>query len=127
MTSPLWSVELKESGRSGYLLYREAGRELRVYWEGSGAPQFDILLAPLTLSRWTFPANAPLIPLDDQLAILRNIRGWLAEQGIRSDLTRPPQTGAATTEACHWRQCTNEALQGSAYCPEHYDQSLLVP
>ena len=111
------------SGRSGEILYLEGARSIRIYWEMSGSPQFDVLLAPLNLSRWL--PDFSQVPRVKQLQILSHLRHWLADQGLRSDLVAP--SSATRGGACAWLACKAKPLLHSAYCPAHFDETLLVP
>ena len=111
------------SGRAGAISYREGARTLEIYWEMSGSPRYDILLAPLDLRYWLSPADEQ-IPLAKQKEILRDLRQWLASERKRADIDVPtPLTYSG--ESCVRSGCQHPALSGLAYCLEHFDESLL--
>ena len=111
------------SGRDGTITYSDLGRSLEIYWEMSGVPQYDILVAPLNLKQWKIPADEA-IPRTKQREILEGLRSWLKSQGKRADIDRPSQI-EYSSENCVWAGCSQKALRNSAYCLEHFDETLL--
>ena len=112
---------LRSSGRCGTVTCTKGTADLKLDWEISGVSDKDILLAPMDLNRWTSGTN---IPREEQLDILAHLRAWLDESGTRSDIARP----AAPTDFsshCMRADCSGHAMTGSAYCPTHYDATLL--
>jgi hypothetical protein len=71
------------------MVYTEDDRTLRFAWEMAGAGTQHVQLAPLNLNRWTTPTTES-VPVSKQLEILAQLRDWLTNQGITSDLDRPP-------------------------------------
>lgn len=93
---------------------------MTVVWELSGGVGADILLAPINLTRWD--SGEELSP-EGQVEILRALRAWLEEQGIKADIT--PPTNRVGPNHCVRGGCTALALEGVAYCHLHYDTTLL--
>jgi hypothetical protein len=110
------------SGRSGEIEYREQGKVLLIPCEISGVPRYELLLAPLNLTSWT-SASEPIHALK-QREILSALRPWLGSQRLRTDIDLPAQISSSEAR-CQWSGCQQRQLVGSAYCPEHYDATLL--
>ena len=72
----------KADGRSGFVYYREGDHFLEIYWEMSGVPQYDILIAPLQITTWTCPEDGP-IPAEKRQQIIDGLRTYLQAQRIR--------------------------------------------
>jgi hypothetical protein len=106
------------SGQCGTISYCEPGKSLEVYWELSGAPQYDILVAPVDLTHWRTPADEA-IPRIKQREIFAKLRRWLQSQGKRADID-PPSEIRYSSEDCVWSGCKQKALMNSAYCLEHF-------
>jgi hypothetical protein len=70
------------------MVYVEDERTLTFGWEMSGSAGQHVLLAPLNLNRWTTPTTEE-VPVSKQLEILAQLRDWLSNQGITSDIDRP--------------------------------------
>jgi hypothetical protein len=70
------------------MVYVEDERTLEFAWEMAGVGNQHVLLAPLNLNRWTTPTTER-VPVSKQLEILAQLRDWLTNQGITSDLGRP--------------------------------------
>ncbi len=70
------------------MVYDEDGRTLEFRWEMSESGGQHVLLAPLNLNRWTTPVREP-VPVAKQLEIVAQLRDWLSNQGITSDIDRP--------------------------------------
>lgn len=117
-----WSVSLHGGGRAGELVYEEAGRSMLIPWEMSGVERYDLLLAPMRLSQWTHPVDAPPLPVPQQLRILHNLRAWLEARSYRTDLSRPIGYGQ---ERCRVVGCYERSLAGSMLCGRHFDLDLL--
>lgn len=115
--------EMSRDLRGGRMVYEEDGRTLEFRWEMSGAAGQHILLAPLDLDRWTAPAGER-VPVAKQLEILAQLRDWLSNQQIRSDIERPPST--ASGQRCAWVGCTDPRLDGLTHCALHFDMMLLA-
>jgi hypothetical protein len=116
------SFQLSGTGRSGDILYTDGSHSLRIYWEMSGSPEFDLLLAPIDLSHWSNDKSA--IPVAKQLEILGALRAWLLSRGLRSDVDLP-QTTKTSSDRCKWHDCANRQLDGLAYCAAHFDLAML--
>jgi hypothetical protein len=110
------------AGRSGLITYRELNRELKVYWELSGSPQYDILVSPEFLS-WS---NTPEERLSEekQLSLLFALRKWLSAQNIRSDIDQPSDL-SEDASPCIWAECNGNRLRHYYYCKHHFDLSCL--
>ena len=115
--------EMSRETRGGWMVYDEDGRTLQFQWEMSGSGGQHILLAPVNLNRWTGPADEK-IPVAKQLEILAQLRDWLANQQIKSDIERPQSTSSG--QRCVWADCTNSRLDGLAHCASHFDMMLLA-
>src|SRR5262245_59387265 len=99
-----------KSGRCGEIEVSERGNCVRLYWEMSGSPAFDLLLAPLDLTFWATGAKDP-IPLAKQREILAALRQWLQSQRLRTDIDLP--TDRRASEAiCQWHGCEHPQLIG---------------
>ena len=105
------------------MVYVEDGRTLQFAWEMAGFADQHISLAPLNLKRWTTPAGEA-VPVPKQLEILAQLRDWLSNQQIKSDLDRPPS--ASSDQRCVWAGCTNPQLNGVVHCASHFDIMLLA-
>ena len=112
---------LQSSGRCGTVTCTKGSSELKIDWEMSGVLDKDILLAPMDLNSWT---SGAIIPHEEQMAILAHLRAWLEESGTRSDIARPV-TPVDPSSHCMKANCREHAIAGSAYCPNHYDATLL--
>ena len=110
-------------GRDGYIYYVEDGCLCEMYCESSGVTRYDILLAPLDLRKWQRPEGMP-IQQDKQLEILNKLRSWLKVQKLRSNID-PPINIELADGRCAWKDCDQQKMKGSAYCPHHYDLNLL--
>jgi hypothetical protein len=73
------------------MVYEEDGRTLEFRWEMSESGGQHVLLAPLNLNRWTTPVREP-VPVAKQLEIVAQLRDWLSNQGMTSDLDRRQST-----------------------------------
>jgi hypothetical protein len=80
--------EMSREMRGGWMIYVEDDRTLTFAWEMSGSASQHVLLAPLNLNRWTTPAGET-VPVSKQLEIVAQLRDWLSNQGITSDIDRP--------------------------------------
>jgi hypothetical protein len=112
---------MKNEGRCGTIVYEEEGRTIEIPWERSGSPRYNILLAPLDLRKW---ASGEDIPRPVQRQILDKLREWLATQNCRANIASL-QCQTLADKKCVARGCSRRAVQGYAYCLEHYDETLL--
>lgn len=117
------SFRMNTSGRCGEIECFDQGNVVRIYWEMSGSPKYDLLLAPLNLTSWSTGAKSP-IPRSRQREILVALRQWLRSKRLRTDIDIPVNR-RTSNEKCRWSGCEQRQLVGLAYCPEHYDESLL--
>jgi hypothetical protein len=115
--------EMSRETRGGWMVYEEDSRTLEFRWEMASSSGQRILLAPLDLSRWSTPAGED-VPVAKQLEILAQLRDWLSNQGIRSDIERPPSAGSG--QPCEWAGCANPQLNGVTHCASHFDMMLLA-
>src|SRR5262245_25861545 len=109
-------------GRDGVIAYREPPRELKIHWELSGSPQFDVLVSP-DFREW--PSGSEPISEERQLQILSALRHWLASQKLRSNIDLPSDT-SEDTERCIWAGCECHRLKQYYYCRHHFDLSCLA-
>ena len=110
------------TGRCGFITYQESNRELRVYWEISGSPTYDILVSP-DFRAWSNASNESLSE-EKQLSLLRALRSWLKAQNRRSDIDRPADLSEEPSR-CLWAGCSNNKLKTYYYCRYHLDLSCL--
>lgn len=75
------------------MVYEEDGRTLEFRWKMAGSGDQHVVLAPLNLHRWTTPTTET-VPVSKQLDIVSQLRDWLTNQGITSDLDRPQSAPA---------------------------------
>jgi len=120
MASP-YHFSLHPNGRCGTIECSKGDLQLKIDWEMSGSPDADILLAPMSLTQWTSGVE---IPRDEQLEMLNSLRVWLEDTGTRADIARPTAS-VDSSSRCMRAGCGESALEGSAYCPLHYDETLL--
>ena len=120
-TPESYRFALRSSGRCGTVVCTKDSSELKVDWEMSGATDKDILLAPLDLNMWT---SGGIISHEEQLDILAHLRAWLDESETKSDIARP-SAPTDSSSRCMRADCPEHPITGLAYCPTHYDASLL--
>jgi len=114
---------MNKSGRDGIITYHEGAMSIEIYWERSGSPLYDICLATIDLREWKNPKGVK-IDKEHQLEILRNLRQWLKDQNIKSNIDLHSEI-ETIDRRCAWRKCDQRRIKGSAYCPYHYDYNLL--
>ena len=119
--SGFYRFTLKNNGRCGTITCAKEDLELKIDWEMSGTPDADILLAPMNLSQW---ASGIEIPRAEQLEILNHLRAWFDARRINADIARPTAQ-INSSSRCERSGCRDHAMAGSAYCPFHYDETLL--
>ena len=117
----VYSFSLQANGRCGIISCSKGDLMMEIEWEMSGVPDMDILMAPVDLNRWR---SGQEISLAEQRYILDRLRTWLHEKGIRADIVRPV-THIDPSNRCVRAGCDKPVLEGYAYCPNHYDESLL--
>ena len=108
-------------GRCGSVECADSVNVVDIDWEISGTSDYDILLAPLDLRQWK--SGTP-IPKNTQHDILNELRLWLIEQNIRSDVARPRRV-SNSNGFCQRSGCSKQAIDGLMYCAFHYDENLL--
>jgi hypothetical protein len=113
---------MKATGREGVITYVEGAHAIDIPFEMSGSARYDLLLAPLDLRRWRVPAGEP-IPHTQQKEILARLREWLDSRRTRTDIGI--QSLEQSAQRCAWSGCDRAALATSAYCSEHFDDTLL--
>lgn len=119
------SFMIYQTGRDGTIV-KEAGKTIEVYWETSGLSQYDIVFGYLDLREWKDP-KGERISREKQIEILHLLRAWLHEQELKSNINQP-YTVETTRNPCAGAGCScREKVKGSAYCPRHYDENLLMP
>ena len=116
-----YSFTMNTRGRTGSIRCSDGQNVTDIDLEMSGSPEYDVLLAPLDLRFW---ASGAEIPRDAQHRILAELRKWLVAQDIRSN-AEPPRSNDGGVETCRRAGCSKSALVGLAYCPFHYDETLL--
>jgi len=117
------NFKMNNRGRSGSITYHSADNMIEVYWEMSGVPEYDILLAPIDLREWDEPKGVK-IQLEMQIDILQKLRKWTKEQKLKTDIDRP-NNSQFEDKPCAWVGCNEHRLMDSAYCDRHYDENLL--
>jgi hypothetical protein len=110
------------AGRSGFIVYRELNRELKVYWELSGSAEYDILVSP-DFRSWSHAPEKHLSE-EKQLSLLFALREWLSAQNVRSDIDQPADLSEETAP-CIWAKCSGKRLKLYYYCKHHFDLSCL--
>ena len=113
----------KSHGRAGIIAYIEDGNVLEIYYESSGAREYDILLAPIDLTEWMQPKGEK-IPKNKQLEILHKLRDWLQLKRFRSNIDFPAKV-ELTNEQCLLAGCESQTVKGSFYCQQHYEEMML--
>jgi len=111
-------------GRDGYILYNEEERDIKIYWEASGVLKYNIIFSTLNLKKWSDTPGIE-INIEKQLEILHRLRKWLKENKIKSNI-EPPKKIIVTDQHCHWKNCKDNKIEGSAFCLKHFDFNLLV-
>ena len=114
---------MNKSGLSGIITYHEGVNSIDIYWEISGSTDHDIVFCPIDLREWDNPKGTK-ISTEHQLEILRNLRVWLNNQNIKSNIDLPLEV-TITDQQCMWANCSERKIKGSAYCLYHYDLNLL--
>ncbi len=87
----------------------------------SGVSDKDILLAPIDLTQWD---SGQVVPKAEQRLILGDLREWLTKKNTRTDIARPTDEVDLNSN-CTWDGCEERPLRRSAYCADHYDDTLL--
>lgn len=109
--------------RDGVIRYQSGENSREIYWEMSGSPEHDILVAPMDLREWDAPKGLP-IPRQRQMEILQELRAWAKEQRLRTNADLPSQL-LFEDQPCIWAGCNERRLKGLASCIKHYDESML--
>jgi hypothetical protein len=116
-------------GRDGHILYREAAKELTIYWEMSvhnesdGSRSYGVSVT-CDFQYWARPKGEP-ISEHRQLEILGALREWLHIQGKRSNVDLPSHLSEDSANCLH-SGCHRRRLRGFYYCRQHYDLSSLA-
>jgi hypothetical protein len=117
------------TGRAGHILYREPQREITIYWESmvqknqDGSKVFGVSVT-CDFQYWSNPKGDPIAE-GCQLVLLRALRDWLHDQGIRSSIDLPSDLSEAP-ENCLWKHCHRNRLKNIYYCEQHFDMASLV-
>jgi hypothetical protein len=119
----LAKIEMKSQGRSGFIRFQSDKYLKDIWWEASGVPDKDILLAPLDLQEWDQPKGIKIEKLR-QIEIVNELRKWLKIKKIKSNIEIPNE-GRTQEGKCEWIQCNEKKLLGIAYCEGHFNQTLL--
>ena len=114
---------MNRSGRSGSIIYQARNNQVKIYWEMSGSIEYDILLTPIDLKEWDEPKGIA-IPLKEQIEILYKLRSWTNDQKLKTDADLPAVLSFEDT-TCAWVGCSENRINGFAYCTMHYDENLL--
>ncbi len=116
-----YNFKMNARGRFGVIRCGDVENVVELEWEMSGSPEYDMLLAPLDLRHWSSGVD---IARADQHRILGQLREWLTEQGIRSDIAASREL-EQSGDMCQHSGCPERAFAGSAYCAFHFDETLL--
>ena len=114
---------MTRSVRNGCIIYKSDDKNLEIYWEMSGVPEYDMLLAPVDLREWKYPKDEK-IPRNKHMEILHKLRDWLRDQRLKSDIDLPSRVEFAD-KPCGWVECNQQQVKGSAYCLDHLNEILL--
>ena len=112
-----FSIERVDHGREYELIYREPGRELRLWLELTGFfAEYDRVCARDDVSAWSSPSGIP-IDAPHAAAIQARVEKWGHDQGTRIGFV------PTTSDADHW-----EAIERDwGYRPERQpDGSFLM-
>jgi hypothetical protein len=107
-------------GRDGYVYYVEGGRLCEISCEYGGK---GFVFGYMNLREWVIPEGVA-IDKEHQLKILHDLRLWLKQRRRKSDIDLPIRIELADRR-CAWKECEEQKIKGSAYCPRHYDLNLL--
>jgi hypothetical protein len=117
------------NGRAGHILYREAAKEIPIYWELSvhkeldGSRSYGVSVT-CDFQYWAMPKAEP-ISEKHQLEILAALRVWLHTQGKRSSIDLPKDL-SEDPDNCLYKGCHRRRIKGIYYCGQHFDLSCLV-
>jgi hypothetical protein len=117
------------NGRDGHVLYREAAKEISIYWELSvheeldGSRSYGVAVT-CDFQYWARPKSEP-ISEPHQLEILAALRAWLHAQGKRSSIDLPHNLSEDSGD-CLYKGCHRRRIKGIYYCRHHFDLSCLV-
>jgi hypothetical protein len=73
------------NGRGGTLYYVRDRKVGEIYWEISGVPQYDLLIAVNSVNHWALPAPQTMTEAEKQ-KLRDELEVWLKKQRIRADL-----------------------------------------
>jgi hypothetical protein len=99
-------------GRSGHIDYLGLGHQFSFYYEISGSPRGGIVIST--------PKECSALAEDDRLTILAELRQWLSEQGLFSNIEAPADS-TEDSESCQIANCARRRLKGLYICRRHYD------
>jgi hypothetical protein len=75
----------KRDAWGGFIRCRVGWKFRKIKWVIAGPAVVSILVVPVDLRRWDFPWMIR-IPIDEQVAMLQNLRLWSRKQGLRTDI-----------------------------------------
>ena len=114
---------LTSSMRMGTISYEESGQMLEIEWEmGNSSSPSDILILG-GFSYWKTPSNTAL-PVPKQLEILDQLRIWLTQNNIKSNIDLPQNINQSDKE-CSWAGCSNPQLGDKSICLYHFNLSCI--
>ena len=116
------SFRLINTGREGAILYQESDHVLVLEWEMAGS-QSDILFFGSSFNNWSYPQGSP-ISLDKQIEILDQLRIWLIQNNIKSNIDLPENI-TPSGKKCSWAGCNNPQLGDKRICLYHFNLSCL--
>ena len=99
-------------GRSGHINYLGLDHQFSFYYEISGSP-----LGGISIS---IPKDCSALAEDDRLRILTELRLWLLDQGLRSNIEAPADS-TEDSQPCQIAKCDRRRLKGYYVCRRHYD------
>ena len=116
------SFQLINAGKEGTILYQESNHVLVLEWEIAGSHS-DILFYGSSFSKWSSPKGSP-IPVDKQIEILDQLRIWLNQNNIKSNIDLPENI-TTSGKKCSWAGCNNSQLGDKRICLYHFNLSCL--
>ena len=114
---------LTSSMRMGTITYEEPRHILEIEWEMANSSSPSDILVLGGFSQWKTPSNTP-VPLPKQLEILDQLRIWLAQNEINSNIDLP-QNINQSDKVCSWAGCNNPQLGDKSICLHHFNLSSL--
>ena len=121
-----YKINMNMSFREVNIYYYEGENYIKISGEYSSFfKKYKITFYPLlNLKKWiNLPGTE--IDLDHQLEILYRLREWLKENKIKSNIDIPKKI-KTSNQRCHWKNCTENKIESSAFCLKHFNLNLLV-